>query len=80
MTIPTAVSQALPNFWAALTQTGGKPWYTSKTLWAAALVVGAGFYPPTAAIAIAYPQLAGLLVGGIFGLLRFISHGKITAS
>ena len=80
MTIPTSVTSALPNLWKAITQTGGKPWDLSKTVWTCALVAGSGFYPPAWALAAAYPWAAGIIVGGVFGILRVVTKGKITAS
>lgn len=79
MIVPTSIANAATSVINAFTpSTDDKPWYLSKTLWTAAVLAGAGFYPPVAAIAIANPELTGLIVAGIIAGLRFITAGKIT--
>jgi len=53
-----------------------KPWQ-SKTMWMSAIVAGAGFCPPLAALMAANPAVTSMAIGGIFSLLRVVSKGKI---
>jgi hypothetical protein len=50
----------------------------SKTIWISVLVTASAFFPPVQAILATSPELAGIVVGGVFGVLRAITKGKIT--
>ena len=51
-----------------------KPW-ASKTLWVGVIVAIAPFFPPAQAMMIANPEIAGIVVGGVFSILRML-NGK----
>ena len=53
-----------------------KPWQ-SKTLWMALIVAIVPFFPAAQEFVKANPEMVGLILGGVFGLLRFITKGKI---
>ena len=77
--VPAPVVNAAVSVLKVLTpSTADKKWWQSKTLWTTCIVAGAGFYPPVQALVVANPELAGVVVGGIFAILRVISGGKVT--
>lgn len=53
-----------------------KPW-KSKTLWMAAVMALAPLLPPVGVWVTANPELASLVVSGLFAGLRFVTNGKI---
>lgn len=53
-----------------------EPW-KSKTLWTAAVVAIAPAFPPLGAAIAANPELAGVLVGFVFGLLRMVTSSGV---
>jgi len=57
-----------------------KPWQ-SKTLWASILVATLplipGVGPLLSGVVGSNPELAGLIVGGAFGVLRLVTSGKV---
>jgi uncharacterized membrane-anchored protein len=55
-----------------------KPLFKSKTVWLSVIVAVAGFFPPAQAILVAQPEIASLVVGGIFGAVRLITKGKVS--
>lgn len=54
-----------------------KPWQ-SKSLWVALIVAVAAFIPGVDVFVKANLEMVGLMLGGIFGILRLISNGKIS--
>jgi hypothetical protein len=54
-----------------------KPWQ-SKTVWASLVVAVAAFFPAVQTVIVANPEITGVVLGGVFGVLRLISKGKIS--
>lgn len=54
-----------------------KPWQ-SKTNWMALIVAGAAFIPQVQAFIVGNPEMYGMIVGGVFAVLRAVSKGKIS--
>lgn len=48
----------------------------SKTIWASILIAVSGFFPPVQALITLNPDMATMIVGGIFGLLRIENEIK----
>lgn len=57
-----------------------KPVWQSKTFWAAAITTFAPFFPPVAVFVAANPWAVTSGLGIAFGVLRVVSHGKVTIS
>lgn len=55
----------------------GQSFLMSKTQWAALLVAIAPSIPPLKAALIANPELAGVIVGGVFSVLRWLNGRKL---
>lgn len=65
-------SPITPKVDVPVAQETSKPWH-SKTLWCSVIVAFAPFFPPAQAVIVANPEIASVVVGSIFGLLRFLS-------
>lgn len=57
-----------------------KPVWQSKTFWAALVTTLAPCYPPIAAFVAVNPWAVTSGLGLVFGVLRVVSHGKVTIS
>lgn len=53
------------------------PAYKSKTLWVSLLVALAPFVPPLQVLILANPEVASLIVGGVFAGLRLTTSKKV---
>ena len=51
--------------------------WKSKTLWVSFAVAVAGFFPSVQAVVVANPEIVATSLGVVFGLLRFVTKGKI---
>ncbi len=49
----------------------------SKTLWVSLIVAVAAFFPGVQALVASNPEIIGVVVGGIFAVLRLVTKGKI---
>lgn len=56
-----------------------KPW-ESKTTWMALVVAVAAFVPPVQAFVTENMEMVGVILGGVFTLLRLVTKSKISIS
>ncbi len=49
----------------------------SKTIWVSVIVAVAAFFPSVQVAISANPEIVGMVVGGIFAVLRLITKGKV---
>ena len=50
-----------------------KSYLKSKTLWVSLICILAPIYPPIQDVVVANPEVVGMVVGGVFALLRLIT-------
>lgn len=52
--------------------------WKSKTLWASLAVAAAAFFPSVQVVVQANPEIVGVVLGAVFGVLRLVTKGKIS--
>lgn len=53
-----------------------KPWQ-SKTLWVGLIAAVVPFFPPAAAVIAANPEVASIVLSGVFSVLRLITKDRV---
>jgi hypothetical protein len=51
--------------------------FQSKTLWTSLIIAIAAFFPSVQVIVSANPEIVGVVIGAVFGLLRIVSKKEV---